>query len=631
MNKSVEKPDDIYLLLDSFSLKSGLINTEFEFFKDYIIDIENYADKSLNNEFKIFTEGFVECGQGKEGSYKKINWQKDQLSGFEWDVNCKSKSIIFGIGENEKKSELRKYIGAEIKYPWELGRQQDLLNLAIFYSITENEEKKQEIVEFYKNRILDFSENNPIGFGVQWQTSMDIAIRAVNYLVSYDIFISKGAEFNAEFDNHFTQLIISHYFYIFDNLEFSDGMRGNHYFANLMGLITIYSYLDLRKIEINEKNRIDDIFYFALNSFNDEILYQFLNDGGNFEASIPYHYFATEMLLVTLNFLEKLAIIDSERIKKVNDELMFSDNLRVRITNIIDFSTNFLIEKYIPNIGDNDSGIVLDFMPYHYKKASLIWLLSKFDIEIDDDTLKYEQIKSVTNRLQYSNQTYFLADWFGIARASNKHFDLIAFAGGKGQNGKGGHSHNDKCSFELYVDDKPLIVDLGCAFYTSNWKKRNYYRSVRQHNVLHIGKEQELILDYERDDLFWLYGNKSKAKIVFANNEKIKLSHSAYKNEYSREITINDTLIEAVEKLDINCVKIVSFHFSNLASLELKEKENEIEIKFNDKVLLFRADGELSLKKCFYSPEYGIEIESTKIEIRSKNKEIKWKLELIED
>ena len=42
MNKSVEKPDDIYLLLDSFSLKSGLINTEFEFFKDYIIDIENY-------------------------------------------------------------------------------------------------------------------------------------------------------------------------------------------------------------------------------------------------------------------------------------------------------------------------------------------------------------------------------------------------------------------------------------------------------------------------------------------------------------------------------------------------------------------------------------------------------------
>lgn len=629
MNKKVEKPDDIYLSLDLFSLKSGLINNNFEFFKEYIIEIENYADKSLNNEFKIFTEDFVECGQGYSEQYKKINWQKDQLSGFEWDVNSSSKSIIFGIGENEKKTELRKYIGAEIKYPWELGRQQDLLNLAIFFSITDNTEKKQEIVEFYKNRILDFSENNPIGFGVQWQTSMDIAIRVINYLVSFDILKSSKADFNPEFENHFTQLIISHFFYIYDNLEFSDGMRGNHYFANLMGLITIYSYLDVSKIETDEKNRIDDIFYFALNSFNDEILYQFLNDGGNFEASIPYHYFATEMLLITLNFLEKIEIIDSDRIKKVNDELMFSDNLRVRITNIIDFSTNFLIEKFIPNIGDNDSGIVLDFMPYHYKKASLIWLLSKFDIEIEDDTLKYEHIKSVTNRLQFSNQSYFLADWFGIARASNKHFDLIVFAGDKGQRGKGGHSHNDKCSFELYVNDKPLIVDLGSAFYTSNWKKRNYYRSVNQHNVLHIGKEQELILNNVRDDLFWLYGNKSKAEIVFANNEKIKLSHSAYKKEYSREISIDNNIISGIEQLDLKIEKIVSFHFSNFAKLELKK--NEIEIKCGDSVLIFTGNGELSLKKCFFSPEYGIEIESIKIELKSKSKEIKWKLELIEN
>jgi len=627
LNKVEKKTDDIYLSLDSFVLKSGLLKIDKEFFNEHIIEIENCVDKSLSNEFKIFTEDYICVSNYNNKPYNKINWQKDQLSGFEWDINSKSKNINFGIGENEKNVNFRKYIGAEIKYPWELGRQQDLLNVAIFFTICSEESKKNEIIDFYKNRIYDFSENNPIGFGVQWQTSMDIAIRVVNYLISYDILKSNGAVFDEEFEQHFTQLMISHYYYIFDNLEYSDGMRGNHYFANLMGLIVVYSYMDLSQIGLNESDKIKQIFEFALNSFSEEVLYQFLNDGGNFEASVPYHFFASEMLLICIYFLERIEDFSGEKIKKIDNELLFSDDVRNRIKNVIDFCTNFIINGNIPNIGDNDSGFVLDFIPYENKRAGLIWLLSH-NIEGKEE-IKFEKLQNVINRLLFQNQSYFLGDWFGIARASNKHFDLIAFAGGKGQNGKGGHSHNDKCSFELYFEGKPFIVDLGSAFYTSNWMKRNYYRSVNQHNVLHIGREQELILANERDDLFWLYGNKSKPEIVFANDEKMKLTHQAYKKEYERNLNLDENSLKGNEKLDLAKEKIISFHFHN--EVKIFNNSNNIEIEFLDRKFIFKGEGDIKLKKCYYSPEYGIEKESMKIELKSKSREINWEISLIED
>ena len=102
----------------------------------------------------------------------------------------------------------------------------------------------------------------------------------------------------------------------------------------------------------------------------------------------------------------------------------------------------------IPNIGDNDSGVILNFIPYNNKRYNLILLLDKFVNE--KIKFNFRSQNSLINQLTFKNHTYFFAEYFGIARSSNRVFDLITFAGQKGQNGKGGHSHNDKCSFELF-------------------------------------------------------------------------------------------------------------------------------------------------------------------------------------
>ena len=619
--------EKVYFKANDLRIKNGLFKIDLDYYHNFKIAYEDCCDFALDNKMKIFSKKYISVSdfETDKSSYKNINWQKDFHSGFEWDINTRSKNIIFGVGENEKNPELRKYIGAEIKFPWELGRQQDLVNIAIFSAICEAE-RKTELIDFYINRIYDFSNNNPIGFGVQWQTSMDIAIRAVNYLISYDILKSNGAKFDNEFENHFCDIIQNHFFYINNHLEYNDGLRGNHYLANLMGLIVIYAYLDFNFEE--DKREFQEIFKFAVNSFSEEILYQFNKDGGNFEASIPYHYFASEMLLLSLFFLEKTEDNEFEHLAVSNSEIHYHNNLKNRILNIIEFSKNFLINGCIPNIGDNDSGFVVNLSSEQDNHYLFLLLLYKFENNLD--RLKFLSSTQIINELLFKVHNYFLAEDFGISRSSNINFDLIVFAGSKGQNGKGGHSHNDKCSFELYYNGKPLIVDLGSAFYTSNWKKRNYYRSVRQHNLLHINYEQEEILAEERDDLFWLYGNKSKAKISTANNQSVKCSHWAYRKEYLREFELNETSLQAREYLNNKFEKFVAFHFH--PSCEVEVINGKVEIVFeNNRFLLTCENNKINIEDAIYSIAYGIEEKCRRVLISSKDVEIKWKLELIEN
>ena len=79
--------------------------------------------------------------------------------------------------------------------------------------------------------------------GVNWVCTMDVAIRAANWLIAYDLFFSSGAKFDAPFNRLFTRSIYEHGQHIVNNLEWSTTARTNHYLANIVGLIFISCYL----------------------------------------------------------------------------------------------------------------------------------------------------------------------------------------------------------------------------------------------------------------------------------------------------------------------------------------------------------------------------------------------------
>ncbi len=72
---------------------------------------------------------------------------------------------------------------------------------------------------------------------------------------------------------------------------------------------------------------------------------------------------------------------------------------------------------------------------------------------------------------------------FGLYIFRSGRLYLAARCGTIGQNGYGGHAHNDHLSIELNVDGKDVVADPGTYIYTPLPEIRNKYRSLRSHSA----------------------------------------------------------------------------------------------------------------------------------------------------
>ena len=75
----------------------------------------------------------------------------------------------------------------------------------------------------------------------------------------------------------------------------------------------------------------------------------------------------------------------------------------------------------------------------------------------------------------------------GIFIFKSDKFYLAICATPLGQRGHGGHTHNDKLGYELWIEGRDIARDPGTYLYTPLPDRRNEFRSIRAHNVPIIG------------------------------------------------------------------------------------------------------------------------------------------------
>ncbi len=68
-----------------------------------------------------------------------------------------------------------------------------------------------------------------------------------------------------------------------------------------------------------------------------------------------------------------------------------------------------------------------------------------------------------------------------VFKAANFHLSICFTP--LGQKDSGGHSHNDKLSYEFYLDGKDIVRDPGTYLYTPLPDRRNEFRSIKAHSV----------------------------------------------------------------------------------------------------------------------------------------------------
>jgi len=210
--------------------------------------------------------------------YTPIDWQLDFKSGYRWSERSWYLMVPYGH-----------LPGVDIKVPWELARMQHLPQLAVASGIAARESAAAYRREF-RNQVLDFIATNPPRFGVNWRGTMDVAIRAANWLLAYDLLRVQGATFDREFEAVFRRSIHEHGRHIAGNFEWPAGQRGNHYLAHIVGLLFVGVYLP-------RTTASDAWFAFALQELVREVDSQFSEDGANFEASTCYHRLSAEMVV----------------------------------------------------------------------------------------------------------------------------------------------------------------------------------------------------------------------------------------------------------------------------------------------------------------------------------------------
>lgn len=600
-----------------------------------------------------------------DNEYQMIDWQLDFRSGYRWKESQWYKDIRYGHIK-----------GPDIKIPWELGRMQHLPFLAMKASLENRKEGKdssQIFVNEFKNQIYDFIVSNPPRYGVQWMNAMDVGIRAVNWLVAYDILNQDGLIKDDKFIKLFSGVIYEHALHILWNMEWSSGMRGNHYFSNIVALLFISAYLPATPIT-------KTWLAFAIQEFISEIDYQFNPDGSNFEASTAYHKFTAEMLFWGLYIIqslndeklkgltdydiglwpyEKLLKKDTKKFLQSKRENLVDESLIKKCSRIAFFLKNCMLKNGgLIKIGDEDNGKFLSLTPesdndnyentipensYRYKDPpervlSIISGLLGVNEDKYDKFLEYNYSKKVSeeNKKKYSElesggeSDILKFDDFGLYFINNAEYHISIRCGKIGQNGKGGHSHNDQLSLTLKLGNDLLLIDPGTYVYTADHNNRNLFRSTLMHNTLILeNEEQNKWFSNTKDDLFWVIGDRTLSKVKELTNSIFIGEHYAWSKPHIRELTFGDNSIEGKDICEASGNKFVHFHLSPTAKIKDTIDKKIINVVFNNYSVSFLAEsGELAIDNYFYSPEYGRKVKSKRIIIKDFNDIARWKISI---
>lgn len=450
--------------------------------------------------------------------YVPIDWQIDFKSGYRWRGDHVSSRLQYGHEP-----------GVDIKVPWELARLQHLPQLAVAFAGARTGLSEFETAETYQeefeNQALDFIAANPPGFGVNWFSAMDVAIRAANMLIAYDLFKRHNAEFDLKFTAELTTSILAHGKFVAANLSVAH--RANHYLTEICGLLFIAAYLPATT---ETKNWLA----LGVQELTLEVERQFLPDGGNFEGSTNYHRLSGEAVLYATALVLGLP---EDRVGPIP----FQPKHTERLERLAEFTQHITKPSgRVIQIGDTDNGRFFNICPpvqdgqedildhrslvgaanglfrrqdfartaglRGYVSATIVGGLADGNtmpssLPVGAPSLAQDRpittVGDVDSAPPKSSREVVITlpdtgSLFGLQHAAYPEFGLYLWwsrrlflsvrCGGLNKDGLGAHAHNDQLSVDLQIDGVDWLADPGSYIYTPTPKHRNLYRSAIAHN-----------------------------------------------------------------------------------------------------------------------------------------------------
>ena len=439
------------------------------------------AENALEGKFEILG---VKINQKPN----TLNWSKDYRLGHVWAIQY-IKDIKYPIDN------------ADVKLPWELSRLQWLMPAGQAYLLTQNERYAQTVKEV----ITDWIEKNPYAMSINWQCTMEVALRIITWTWFFHVFHRSAAWQDPHFQQLFLRQLFLHASFTHHHLEVSTN-PGNHYTSNAAGLL----FAGLFFSPAPQATQWEKLGWKILKN---EMIRQVTDDGVDFEASTAYHRLVAEFFLLPALFEENVGH-------------PIPDSYLNKIIGMGHFAHAYAKPNGLsPLWGDADDARTLPFggqpMNDHRYLSNTIGLKWNIAELIKDDKNVRAEIfwllgpSYISTLINHASPTplqsvEFKDSGFYIMRNESDH--IFIDCGAIGQGGIGGHGHNDCLSFEAVLDGVPLISDCGTYLYLASFKDRNLFRSTSYHNTpMYDNCEINRFISYEH---LWTLHYDAKPKVL---------------------------------------------------------------------------------------------------------------------
>ena len=348
------------------------------------------------------------------------------------------------------------------------------------------------------------------------------------------------------------------------SLEFH--LLGNHLLENAFALL-------FASILFNDKNYLNLTNKLLIQQLNEQIL----DDGAHFELSPMYHQL---MFYRVLDCITLIRLNPSQDLQKLLLLLESKASKMWAWLENITFSNGS-----IPLFNDAANGI----NPNSESLFNYAIQLGFSSIELPLSASGYRKIK-------------------------NNNYELALDIGHLGPDYQPGHAHADTFNFELFIKNKPVIVDSGTSTYNV-CPIRSYERSTKAHNTV--------VLNNTNSSQVWSGFRLAKRAIVsdvLENSHSICASHNGYNlfgSKHTRNWLFSENTIIIKDSItnNKNGSAIAYFHFH--PEINLIQAENKITIE-ECACIMFENVSEVKIIQYNYAEKFNKLVEAKCLQISFK-------------
>lgn len=443
----------------------------------------------------------------KEFGRERIDWLRDPLSGAQWPLDYHASL------------NLARKDGSDARVLWELNRLSHFIKMGRAYRLSGDE----RLAAAFFAQCESWREQNAVGLGPNWACAMEVALRAMNLLASFELFLS-----STHLDEERLALLLTmldqHGAHIRRNLEFSYISTSNHYLSDVVGLF----WLGLMLPELADARQWRD---WALKEMLREMDKQVLADGADCEASTGYHRFVLELFLYSFILCRE-------------NQIKIDDRYWQRLRAMLEYVSGYLRPcGRAPLVGDTDSGqvmpirtrsaddhayvlalgaVVFDEPRYKDRRfpvpEELLWIMGEQGLRV------YERL--LPRHEGTPSQAFTEAGTY-LMREGDLY--MLFNASGNGLAGRGSHGHNDALSVEVSACGRSFIIDPGTYVYSSDLRERARFRSTRYHSTVEVDGAEQNQTD---EQMPFVMGDEAHPRVLVweatGESDRVVAEHDGY-------------------------------------------------------------------------------------------------------